>query len=1058
MQPEERCSWVRGALAVIAMSAALSFAPTAAQTTPPALWIVQELWAFKDGAPESPTALAQTADGYLWVGASDGLYRFDGTRFELFHASSGAPLQSTFVSALRATDDGLWVGYWFGGFSLLKNGRVRNFVDSTGTVTGIARDQQGVVWAGSQTPQGRSGLWRFDGTSWENVGEPWKFSGQPVAQLGFDREGNLWILTGRRGAEASKDLYVLRAGERAFRKAGGELFVQSFTWDADQRVVTGRDAHAPVRGSFIEWQGAPPHPILRSRSYQVLDRGNAVWVFSLDAGVLRHAGGDSLATVIDNAAPDNSEVYRIETVPGATLVDREGSLWMGGTVGIRRLSESPLVRQEVPAPPQSFFMVAPAENGAVWITAADGQGQSSTSRIRDGKVEFEQSLPGVSSFAYRAPDGTHWFAGEAGLWHLVDDRFSRIDLPAEWAALARFLVTMTHDGSGGYWVSISGVGLYRLRDGTWTSYRPAPHLSLAEARKICPGSGALVAFTDQANRIWLGCTKGQLAVIDGEKETTFGAKEGIQVGNVTAIFGRGPAIWIGGEFGLQQYDQGRFHTIQSLDLDALRGISGIVETREGDLWLNGLGGIVHIGRAEIAQAIKDPSHRVSSERFDRRSGLPGLPSQLRRMPTAIEGTDGRLWFSLSGGVVWLDPKRRFASLPAPPISIQSISADSERYDLDQPVRFPAGTSNVQIGYAAVSLLRPDSIRFRYRLQGVDNNWRDGGTLTSVSYRSLPPGDYRFEVDASDANGSWSRQVASTEFTILPAYYQTNWFRALVVAAVIALLWSLYQLRLRQVKRQFDMTLLAEKKLREKDDALETTRTELARVSRLTTLGELTTSIAHEVSQPLGAMVTSAGACARWLAANPPAMAEARSALDNIVADGKRAREVIARIRALTKRQAPRMDLLDLNREILGVLALTEQALRSHDIVLETRLDSTLPRVLGDRVQLQQVLLNLVLNAIEAMSAVNDRPRELTIVSAQGTGGVVVEVRDSGIGFDRDGAERVFDAFYTTKAEGLGIGLSISRSIVEAHDGRLWAAPNQPHGAVFAFSLPAAENG
>jgi PAS domain S-box-containing protein len=240
-------------------------------------------------------------------------------------------------------------------------------------------------------------------------------------------------------------------------------------------------------------------------------------------------------------------------------------------------------------------------------------------------------------------------------------------------------------------------------------------------------------------------------------------------------------------------------------------------------------------------------------------------------------------------------------------------------------------------------------------------------------------------------------------------------------------------------------------------SLRDTRTELERMSRLTTLGELTTSIAHEVSQPLGAMVASAGACARWLGADPPAMAEARSALDNIVADGKRAREVIARIRALTKRQVPRMDSLDLNRKILDVLALTEHELRSHDIVLETTLDRTLPHVTGDRVQLQQVLLNLIVNAIEAMSAVNNRPRELTIVTAQGTDGVAVEVRDSGIGLDPDRAERVFEAFYTTKAEGIGIGLSISRSIVEAHGGRLWATPNEPHGTVFRFSLPGAED-
>jgi signal transduction histidine kinase len=267
------------------------------------------------------------------------------------------------------------------------------------------------------------------------------------------------------------------------------------------------------------------------------------------------------------------------------------------------------------------------------------------------------------------------------------------------------------------------------------------------------------------------------------------------------------------------------------------------------------------------------------------------------------------------------------------------------------------------------------------------------------------------------------------------------------------LWTADEQRLfQEIGRRVSDAISALSSLR----SLRDTRTELERMSRLTTLGELTTSIAHEVSQPLGAMVASAGACTRWLGADPPAMAEARAALDNIVADGKRAREVIARIRALSKRQTPRMDRLDLNRKILEVLDLTEQELRSHGIVLGTTLDGRLPRVTGDRVQLQQVLLNLIVNAIDAMSAVNDRPRELTIVTARGAEGVVVEVRDSGVGLDPNRAERVFEPFYTTKADGIGIGLSISRSIVEAHGGRLWAAPNRPHGAVFGFSLPVAE--
>lgn len=250
--------------------------------------------------------------------------------------------------------------------------------------------------------------------------------------------------------------------------------------------------------------------------------------------------------------------------------------------------------------------------------------------------------------------------------------------------------------------------------------------------------------------------------------------------------------------------------------------------------------------------------------------------------------------------------------------------------------------------------------------------------------------------------------------------------------------------------------LAEEKLRLQDHALQTSRMELAHVSRLTTLGELSTSIAHEVSQPLGAMIASAGACARWLAAQPPNLAEARATLANIAADGVRARDVVARIRALTKRQTVRMQRLDLNREVREVLALTEHESRTHRIVRQTDLDPALPAVLGDRIQVQQVLINLVMNAAEAMSAVEGRPRLLMLVSRRdGPDAIRLEVRDTGIGIDLQRLEQVFESFYTTKDEGIGIGLSISRSIVEAHGGRLWAGANEPHGAVFSLELPIA---
>jgi PAS domain S-box-containing protein len=245
--------------------------------------------------------------------------------------------------------------------------------------------------------------------------------------------------------------------------------------------------------------------------------------------------------------------------------------------------------------------------------------------------------------------------------------------------------------------------------------------------------------------------------------------------------------------------------------------------------------------------------------------------------------------------------------------------------------------------------------------------------------------------------------------------------------------------------------------RQVQEELRNTQAELAHTTRVLTMGELTASIAHEVNQPLGAIVASAGACERWLSATPPQMEKARRALERIVNDGKRAAEVIKRIRALMKRQDPRKDWLDINETILEVVAFAQYQLSRGDILLETRLAERLPLVQGDRVQLQQVLLNLVVNAIDAMKGIDERRRELTIVSAaDGPEAVAVEVRDSGTGLDPERAARLFEPFYTTKAEGLGIGLSVSRSIVEAHGGHLSAAANVPHGAVFRFSVPLEE--
>jgi PAS domain S-box-containing protein len=246
---------------------------------------------------------------------------------------------------------------------------------------------------------------------------------------------------------------------------------------------------------------------------------------------------------------------------------------------------------------------------------------------------------------------------------------------------------------------------------------------------------------------------------------------------------------------------------------------------------------------------------------------------------------------------------------------------------------------------------------------------------------------------------------------------------------------------------------AEEELWRQEARLRDAQMELAHANRVTATGQLAASIAHEVSQPIAAALINANAARRWLGTEPPELEEARQALGRIIRDGGRASDIIGRIRALVRKAPPRNDQLDINEAMLEVVALTRSELRRSRTSLQTQLADDLPLILGDRIQFQQVMLNLILNSVEAMNG-SSEARELLIRTEQdGSGSVLVAVEDSGPGLKPESLDRLFDAFYTTKPDGLGMGLSICRSIIEAHGGRVWATTNVPQGAAFQFTLP-----
>jgi signal transduction histidine kinase/ligand-binding sensor domain-containing protein len=653
------------------------------------------------------------------------LYRFDGSKFELFRSPFREDLLSTNISSLCALPSGgLWIGYLSGGAGFLDKGRVKNyggeFATNGGSIWSMTQDKDGIVWAAAS-----AGLWRFDHSHWERVGAGWNVPLKSAVEVATDQDGNVWV-----GGDGIW-LY-LRRGSRRFQIA----------------------------------EQNPPFSI-RVSSY-------------------------------------NGRVF-----------DREGSLWFSSPKGIDRFFYSPVVKQEVRGAVYDFALAAD-DAGAVWV----GGSYSPLYRLGFGKAEVLSKYDRWGAqFMYRAPDNTLWLGaggGETnGLWHETLShqqptrgskqqevrealwRFSGrdwdfVELPREAAGQEIYLQTITQDRAGGIWVSYGRHGLYRLADGAWSPYG---------GRKDLPKIGVVIEFTDSLGRVWFGCTKNTLAVLDGDRVQVFGPQDGLRVGNITAIYGRRAEIWIGGEFGLEELDRGRFHFIHATNDELLRGISGIVETANGDLWLNGLSGIFHVRQPELLKALNDSSYQVKGELFGRRGGLPGV-AQIRPLPSAVEGTDGSLWFATTGGVARLDPTHSQLRVAPPVITIQSVSADDKPYEPTFPVRFPAHTSSVQIRYSAVSLSEPEAIHFRYKLQEADKDWHETDSAEPASYRNLAPGSYHFSVDATDTNGVWSHKVATAEFTILPAFYQTAWFRASLAAVFVMILWGLDRLRVYQLAREF----------------------------------------------------------------------------------------------------------------------------------------------------------------------------------------------------------------------------------------------------------------
>jgi PAS domain S-box-containing protein len=1130
--------WVSFASA-ITLLIGLLVVPLYAQSQP--LQYVTTVWQAEQGLPQnSVTAMLQDHQGYLWVGTFGGLARFDGERFTLFESHDLQPLGDNGVLSLYEDhSEVLWIGTLDGGLVRLEHGVATTYTEREGLpsrfVSSISEDRNGKLWFNTS-----EGLAHFVGARLEAYPT---YLGKAVREFFLEaRDGSMWFRNGndvlRFGADGS--VAVLNSPKPS-------RFLVHEARDGSVWIAF-RDQYRLVRYYQGVFSDVPLPPIRNRKLTQEGLREYLVYALSMaedtngelllltPAGLCRIANGSLGPPEPVHLPSKGGELLKVRSL----LVDRERNIWVGlNGLGLVRLRPAPLTAygKEEGIADAGFNAVFQDREGRIWL------GGDFLYWFDGNRFNFVPGVENVRAIT-QTRDGDLWFAGYGGLHRYRSGVLSDFKVPAP------DLRAIYQDREGTLWIGAlmeeHPGGLFRFRAGKLDQIP-----GISDVNQI---------VEDRDGGLWVGGVK-ELIHMQGEKTVRYDQKQGLPERSVDLHQDSTGALWIasyGG--GLTRLRNGRLRTITTKDGLPNNMLAGLLEDRQGDLWISSTQNIFCVSLKQLNDLADGRISSVLPVSYGIAEGMRSSESDVGS-PAGWETSDSRIWFPTMRGVVVIDPKA--GNHLSPPVIVEEAWANKVALGHDAMTSAPPGNNTFDFRFTALSFSNPDKLRFKYRLEPFDKDWVDAGTHRTAHYTNMSPGEYSFHVLAANTFGIWSDQEAGVRFALLPHFYQTNWFRAICVTTFLALVWGLYRFRIRQLRTQeekfreaiqtmpglafvarsdgyrtfvnkgwvdytgipleqasgsgwqaaihsddlkrvldkwrssvakgdafeyetrqrrgadseyrwFQVRVVPvrdrrgkvvkwcglatdiedSKRAEQERERLHQLEAELAHINRVSMLGELTASIAHEVNQPLSGVVSNGSACLRWMGGEMPNMEEAREAARRIVRDGKRAAEVIARIRSMTKKNGARREKLDLNQIVQEVIALVSDEAKKHWVVIRTEFSDDVFAVLGDRVQLQQVVLNLVMNGIEAMSSVSEQGREL-MISTQNVDSnqAQVTIRDFGIGLDPNAMPKIFEPFYTTKPSGMGMGLSICRSILRAHGGELWAAVNEGPGTTFHFKLP-----
>ncbi len=1006
-------------------------------------------WRVDEGLPQSTVAaLAQTGDGYLWIGTQDGLARFDGLSFRVFDKRNTSALRHSWVRSLLLARDGtLWAGTNGGGLAAWRGGRffrveVPEALGEAG-VSDLLEDRDGSIWVATDG----AGLFRESG-------------GQLLAVPLPGERPDLRILCLARGPDDV--LWAGTAGGRLLRLAGGQLR----TWGRSDGLPPDElRALLPSAGGQL-WVGTHGGGLLRfdgSRFARVplggdardrvtallLDREGSLWVATDGDGLVRWRDGRSERLRAADGLPDDQLTSLVE--------DREGDLLVGTYgAGLVRLKATAFTawgrRDGLPSDQVRAFAELPG--GGILVGTAAGIG-----RIGAGPASWLTVRQGLTTdriWSLRFDrEGTLWVGTDGGgvnrvVRGKVTALTTRTGFPSD--QINVFL----EDRSGAMWIGTEGGGLVRLAGGKQQVFRKADGL----------GSDVVLDLAEGADgTLWIATYGGGLARMKDGRISSLTRKDGLADDQVTALsLDADGSLWIATlNGGLSHLSAGTFRNVSRREGLCDDLLYSVLDDGRGSLWMSSNRGVFRIAKSDVARLARGEIAQVPCTAFGTEDGLPILEGYGGSQPPALRASDGRLWFATIRGAVVVDPDR-IPRNDAPPLpAVETLTVDGRAFESPPAVPLSPGPGRLVFRYTAPSLRTPGGVRFQVRLDGYEPDWVDAGGRREATYTHVPPGRYVFLVRAVNEDGRPSAATAEFPFTVAPRFTQTWLFPALLGAVAAVLLAGASRLRVKRLTdRQEELVRLVDertRRLREERDKTAAAMRLAEEASR--TKSEFLANVSHELRTPLNAII----GYGEMLSDDAEASGSTHLLPDlaRIQTAARRQLELINGILDLAKVEAGRMDVtvspIDVARLVEEVTGLVRPLVERNGNRLESTVAEEARELAADEAKLRQSLVNLLSNAAKFTENGRVRLRVRAYTSESGQGWVLFDVEDTGVGLTQEQLARLFQPFFQVGAGpgaglgGTGLGLSISRSFCRLQGGDIVVASEPGRGTRMTIRLP-----